>query len=230
MQFAGPDETSYNRNKVTRIESPIWSTCMRILLLSPIVLSVAIVPLRAQNFALRGYTSELAEVIALADREGNPTPEPSSSTATRDSRDSVFYPGDTERPKPLMRKLVINILLDQKEIWTSPFHMHAADAPWWIGFGGATAALIATDHRTSRLLENSKGQVSWGNSISKIGAAYTLVPVAAGFYAVGVFTEDPKAREVGVLGTEAIVDSVIVSSVLKAIAGRNRPNAANNTR
>jgi membrane-associated phospholipid phosphatase len=190
-----------------------------------IVLSAAIVPLRAQNFALRGYTSELTQVLALADRDENPTPAPSSSSAAaQDSRDRVYYPGDTERPKPLMRKLVVNILLDQKEIWTSPFHMHASDAPWWIGFGGATAALVATDHRTSKLLENSKGQVSWGNNISKIGATYTLIPLVAGFYGFGVFTDDPKAREVGVLGAEAMVDSLIVVSVLKPIAGRNRPN------
>jgi membrane-associated phospholipid phosphatase len=207
------------------IESSIRSTSMPILRLSLIVLSLAIVPLGAQNFALRGYTSELAEVIALADRDGDPAPEPSSSPAAQDSRDRVYYPGDTERVKPLMRKLIINILLDQKGIWTSPFHMHAGDAPWWIGFGGATAALIATDHQTSKLLENSKGQVSWGNNISKIGATYTLIPMVAGFYAFGVFTDDPKAREVGVLGGEAMVDSLIVVSVLKTVTGRNRPNS-----
>jgi membrane-associated phospholipid phosphatase len=191
-----------------------------------IALSAAIVPLRAQNFALRGYTSEVTQVLALVEGDENPTNKSSSSAAIQDSRDRVYYPGDTERPKPLMRKLIVNILLDQKEIWTSPFHMHAGDAPWWIGFGGATAALIATDHRTSRLLENSKGQVSWGNNISKIGAAYTVIPLAAGFYGFGVIADDPKAREVGVLGAEAMVDSLIVVSVLKPIAGRNRPNTA----
>jgi membrane-associated phospholipid phosphatase len=103
--------------------------------------------------------------------------------------------------------------------------MHASDAKWWIGFGAATAALIATDHTTSTSLENSKGQVTWGNNISKIGAAYTLIPLVAGFYGYGVFAEDPKAREVGVLGAEALLDSLIVVSVLKPIAGRNRPNA-----
>ncbi len=190
------------------------------------VLTAALVPLQAQNFALRGYTSELTEVMTLVEREGNSTPAPDSMPTAQDSRDSVFYPGDTERAKPLLRKLVINILLDQKQIWTSPFHMHAGDAPWWIGFGGATAALIATDHRTSTLLENSKAQVKWGNNISKIGATYTLIPLVAGFYGFGVFTDDPKAREVGVLGAEAMVDSLIVVSILKPIAGRMRPNAA----
>ena len=43
---------------------------------------------------------------------------------------------------------------------------------------------------------------------------------------VSVFCkDDPKAREVGVLGAEALLDSLIVVSVLKPIAGSNRPNA-----
>jgi len=65
-----------------------------------------------------------------------------------DSRDRIFYPGDTERLKPLAGKLFANTLLDQKEIWTSPFHMRRQDIKWWVGIAGVTAALIATDHRT----------------------------------------------------------------------------------
>jgi membrane-associated phospholipid phosphatase len=143
----------------------------------------------------------------------------------RDPRDRIYYPGDTEGMKPLARKLVGNILLDQKEIWTSPFHMHASDAGWWLGFGGVTAALIATDHQTSTLLENSKGQITWGNNLSKIGTSYTLLPIVAGFYGFGILADNPKARETGVLGGEALLDSLIVVSVLKPIAGRNRPNS-----
>jgi membrane-associated phospholipid phosphatase len=143
----------------------------------------------------------------------------------QDARDRVYYPGDTEPAKPLARKLIGNVLLDQKEIWTSPFHMHKSEAPWWLGFGALTATLIATDHHTSTLLENSKGQVAWGNNLSKIGAAYTLLPLVAGFYTFGVLDENPKARETAVLGGEALLDSLIVVSVLKPIAGRNRPNA-----
>jgi membrane-associated phospholipid phosphatase len=162
----------------------------------------------------------------------DPTSQQNSSSQTsdnpspsRDRRDAVYYPGDTERPKALAEKLVKNILLDQKDIWTSPFRMNTQDAGWWIGFGGVTAALVATDHRTSTLFENSQGQVSWGNNLSKIGAGYTVASVAAGFYGFGVLRDDPKAREVGVLGAEAMVDSLIVISVLKPIAGRNRPNS-----
>ncbi|HLJ51341.1 MAG TPA: phosphatase PAP2 family protein [Bryobacteraceae bacterium] len=151
--------------------------------------------------------------------------QPPDSSSSEDARDKIFYPGDTESVKPLSKKLLENVWLDQKQIWTSPFHMHKEDATWWILFGGATAVLIATDHQTSNIFENSKGQVSWGNHISNIGASYTLIPLVAGFYGYGVLKDDPKAREVGVLGGESLLDSLIVVEVLKSVAGRNRPDA-----
>ncbi len=142
-----------------------------------------------------------------------------------DARDPVYYPGDTERFKPLMHKLGVNIWLDQKEIWTSPFHMRAKDAKWWLGFGAVTAALIATDHKTSNAVLGSNSEIRWGNRVSKIGASYTLIPLIAGFYGYGVWKDDPKPREVGVLGTESLLDALIVVEVLKTIAGRNRPDS-----
>lgn len=145
--------------------------------------------------------------------------------AFKDYRDRIFYPGDTERIQPLMTKLAENVLVDQKEIWTSPFRMHKKDAVWWLGLGAATGALIATDHRTSNVFRNSSGQIVWGDRLSQPGASYTLLPLVAGFYGYGVIFNDAKPREVGVLGGEALLDSLIVAAVLKPIAGRNRPNA-----
>jgi hypothetical protein len=46
------------------------------------------------------------------------------------------------------RRMPRYILDDQKAIWTSPFHTHKSDIKWWAIFGGATAALVATDHLT----------------------------------------------------------------------------------
>lgn len=56
-------------------------------------------------------------------------------------------------------------------------------------------------------------------------SVYTLIPIAAGFYGFAVPRDDPEAREVGVLGAEAMLDTPIVVELLKPIAGRNRPNA-----
>jgi membrane-associated phospholipid phosphatase len=148
-----------------------------------------------------------------------------TDNSTLDERDKIFYPGDTEKPGPLASKLARNFLLDQKEIWTSPFHMKRSNAGWWIAVTGITAALIATDEQTSKILENSKGQVRFGNDVSYLGSMYTVIPFAAGFYVVGAFVDDPKARETGVLGGEAMLDGLIVMEVLKNVAGRNRPNS-----
>ncbi len=130
-------------------------------------------------------------------------------------------------PVPLVKNLGGNVLEDQKAIWTSPFHIHKKDAKWWILFGGATAALIATDPRTSHLLSNSKEQVLWGNRLSDIGSTYSVVPVAGAFYLAGAFTGNEHARETGFLGGEALLDSLIMVEVLKTAAGRSRPNARN---
>jgi hypothetical protein len=152
---------------------------------------------------------------------------PERGTPVSDARDPVFYPGDTESFKPLIHKLVANLWLDQKEIWTSPFHMRTKDAKLWLGFGAVTAALIATDHRSSTALENSPLQVRWANRVSRVGASYTLIPLVAGFYGYGVLRDDPKPREVGVLGTEALLDALIVVEILKTVAGRARPDSVN---
>lgn len=187
----------------------------------------------AQVYEINAFNADIAAALdapqdqATSQVQGQSSSQPVSDQPNplQDARDRVYYPGDTERAKPLARKLIGNVLLDQKEIWTSPFHMHKRDAGWWLGIGALTAALIATDHQTSTALENSKGQVLWGNRVSNIGAAYTLIPIVAGFYTFGILEDNPKARETAVLGGEALLDSLIVVSVLKPIAGRNRPNA-----
>ena len=160
------------------------------------------------------YTLVLALMISLTPVNGQ-TPE--------DARDKVYYPGDTESVKPLARKLAGNLWLDQKEIWTSPFRLKKKNAPYWIGFTAVTAVLIATDRRTSKTFENNNAQIRWGNRISDIGSIYTVIPVVAGIYSLGIWKDNPKARETGVLSAQALLDSLIVVEILKPIAGRNRP-------
>ncbi len=144
-----------------------------------------------------------------------------------DRRDRIFYPGDTERPKPLLRKLFLNIALDQKDIFTSPFHVNRHNALEWLVPMAATGALIAGDTHIANAFENSRGQVRWGGRISNIGASYTLIPIVAGSYIYGAWRDNPKGREIGVLGTESLLDSLIVAGVLKEVFRRNRPDEKN---
>jgi membrane-associated phospholipid phosphatase len=148
----------------------------------------------------------------------------SRPAASLDRRDRVFYPGDTERPKPLLRKLFLNIALDQKDIFTSPFHVNRHNAWEWLVPMAATGALIAGDTHIANAFENSRGQLRWGGRISDIGASYTLIPIVAGSYVYGAWRDNPKGREIGVLGTESLLDSLIVAGVLKEVFRRNRPD------
>ncbi|MCU1336242.1 MAG: phosphoesterase, PA-phosphatase related [Bryobacterales bacterium] len=152
------------------------------------------------------------------------TPQATSTQEPEDARDRVFYSTETEHIKPLATKFVRNVFMDQKDIWTSPLRIHSVeDAIPWIAVGGATAALIASDHWTSRQLPNTVDQVSISKDVSQLGAGYTVIPIAAGFYIGGAFAHNEKARETGVLGAEAIVDAVIVGEVLKLATQRQRP-------
>ena len=126
-------------------------------------------------------------------------------------------------PKDSAKAFVRSVVLDQKRIWTSPFHMTRQDAKWWLIFGAVTGALIATDHRSSQQLPNTPDQLAVGRGVSRLGAVYTLVPLAGAFYLGGVLTRQSKLRETGLLGAEALVDGLIVSEVLKAATGRQRP-------
>ena len=144
-----------------------------------------------------------------------------------DRRDRIYYPDDTERPKPLLKKLFLNIVLDQKDIFTSPFHINRENALEWLVPTAAVGALIPADTHIANAFENSRGQVRWSGRISNIGASYTLIPIVAGSYVYGAWRDNPKGREIGVLGTESLLDSLIVAGVLKEVFRRNRPDEKN---
>ena len=170
-----------------------------------------------------------AEPPATDDPSIPPSQQPVSpqssqaDTTPLDRRDRIFYPSDTENLKPLGRKLMLNILLDEKEIFTSPLHINRDNAKWWLLTGAIAGGLIVEDRRIANSFENSHGQVQWGGRISQIGAPYTVVPLVASYYVFGVVADHAKAREIGVLGTESLLDSLLTVEVLKLVFRRNRP-------
>ena len=119
-----------------------------------------------------------------------------------------------------------NILRDQKAIWMSPFRLHGRDARWLVPLGAGTAAFIATDRRTGDEIGEFHDQLNVSRYVSYAGSAYSVGSVALTFYLAGRAKHDERARETGVLGAEALVDSAIVVTVLKEITQRRRPLAA----
>ncbi len=97
-----------------------------------------------------------------------------------------------------------DVFRDQKQIWTSPLRMKKRDVKWWLMFGAATGALIATDHRTSQQLPNTADQTAYSKDVSRLGAVYTLIPIAGGLYLGGVLTGHSRLRDSGFLGGQAL--------------------------
>jgi len=199
---------------------------LHILLISGSMLTAAqasedlLSPAQSASPGLFAATNTVTSVASSDDSESQPA-------RALDRRDRVFYPDDTERPKPLAKKLLLNIAYDQKDIFTSPFHANRHNALQWLVPIAVTGALIASDTHIANAFENSRGQVRWGGRISNIGASYTLIPIVAGSYFYGAWRNNPKGREIGVLGTESLLDSLIVAGVLKEVFRRNRPDEKN---
>lgn len=139
-----------------------------------------------------------------------PTPSPSPATSSPPSLESQFFK---------------NILRDQKAIWTAPFHLHSRDARWLAPVTLGTAALIATDRETGDEVAESDRPLNASRDVSYAGSAYAVAGVAAAFYVFGRAEHDERARETGVLGAEALVNSAIVVTVLKEVTQRRRPTA-----
>jgi len=93
---------------------------------------------------------------------------------------------------------------DQKDIWTSPFHTAKSDIRLRVVFGGATAALIATDSRSLKELPNSSTQISGSTWGSRFASAYSLIRISATFYFMGTATHDDRFRETGLLAFETL--------------------------
>ncbi len=117
-------------------------------------------------------------------------------------------PQPTPTPTPsLEKKFIVNILRDQRAIWTSPLHLSRADAVWLAPLGVATASLIASDRATTaELVEHGDNQtrLDISNAISKLGAGYTTIGIAATFYVVGRVENNSRARETGLLGGRGV--------------------------
>jgi hypothetical protein len=132
-------------------------------------------------------------------------------------------------PKPtpsLEKRFVLNILKDQRAIWTSPFHLRGTDAKWLAPLGLSTVALIATDRRTSgELVEHgdNMNRLRISRYISRVGSTSSTAAFVGVLYLTGRATHNNHLRETGLLSAEALIDSDILVTALKTVSQRQRP-------
>ena len=134
-----------------------------------------------------------------------------------------FQGRSTDDQNALGMLLVKNILSDQKDIWTSPFHLRWADGTWLFPLAAVTGGLFASDRAVPPALSSDPRSLSRYVSVSNYGL-YSMVGAGGGIYLLGRISHDDHKRETGVLAGEAAIDALAVNSALKYSFERERPD------
>ena len=123
------------------------------------------------------------------------------------------------------RNIVRDIAVDQKTVWTAPAHIQKSDLKWLLPLSAATAALIATDRRSSGALGPSQTRQDVSDGISHLGAPYSTFGASGLMWAVGRWNHKERLQRTGYESVEALADSSIVILALKAATNRQRPTS-----
>src|SRR5271166_1560786 len=129
---------------------------------------------------------------------------------------------DASLPAVDLKSLPRNLFMDQKNFWSTPFHMSQAQWEWTVPLGFAGAALLASDTAIDKHAPTNKSTVSHAVTASNAGLA-AITGVGAGMFLWGHVTDNDQARETGILSGEAGIDAVIDTEVFKYAFGRERP-------
>ena len=127
-------------------------------------------------------------------------------------------------PHPNEKYFLQHLLIDQKNIWTSPAHVQSDDAKWLVPSVGIATGLFATDPSSSFGMASYHPN-TW-KEVSNYGLGAALGTTGA-MYIWGHITNNDRAREAGVLATEAMLDVLPIQYAIRGATGRLRPYQSN---
>src|SRR3990172_7289707 len=108
---------------------------------------------------------------------------------------------------PTLAELPLNVLRDQKFFWVRLFHSNRADLPRTAAILGAVGVLLPLDKAVGQELSGSAPGAGFAFSrrVGQWGGGLTDLAVSGGFYLVGRWRKDERARRTGLLGLRAVV-------------------------
>ncbi len=134
----------------------------------------------------------------------------------------------TTQPQPTLKEVPRRIIRDQEFIWLRPFRLKRSDLPWLGYMVGTTAVLMAIDRRVGQGLSDSppgRGY-TFSHNVGRFGGPWTDLGVAGAIYLAGRRGGDQHSETTGLLGLEAVGDSLVVVEFLKIATQRPRPTFA----
>jgi len=165
---------------------------------------------------------------AAQSSEPDQKPSPVDSPANSPPQTPASPPGNapsTTGDRPISWKLLLpNLVSDQKRIWLFPAGL--AHERKWLPTAivlGTTAGLIAFDPREGSYFRRSSTFNGFNNIFSGNATAIGTVVAPVSLYAIGLIRKDSKMQRTALFGGEAVVDSEILTTVLKDATKRLRP-------
>ena len=128
------------------------------------------------------------------------------------------------------KRLLPNLLSDQKRIWTLPISLASGQnlAPAGAVLG-ATAGLLAVDPYESPYFRTTTTFHSFNNIFTGNATVIGTIAAPISLYAVGLLRKDSKMEHTALLAGEAVADAELVTTVLKDTTKRVRPAAIPST-
>ena len=149
-------------------------------------------------------------------------PEPDASPAPQDAPQPA---SSVERPVS-WKQLIPNLASDQKQIWRFPIRAHR-DKHWVPAAAvlAVTAGLIAADPHEGAYFRRTSSFGGFNHVFSGNSTTYGMIAAPISLYAAGLIGKDSKMTGTALLAAEAVVDSEILTTVLKDSLRRLRPVA-----
>ena len=148
--------------------------------------------------------------------------EPDASPVPKDAAQPA---SSAERPVS-WKQLIPNLASDQKQIWRFPIRAHR-DKHWVPAAAvlAVTAGLIAADPHEGAYFRRASAFDGFNHVFYGNATGYGMIAAPVSLYAAGLIGKDSKMRGTALLAGEAVVDSEILTTVLKDSLRRLRPVA-----
>jgi hypothetical protein len=137
---------------------------------------------------------------------------------------ATSVPNAPEPQEPVtLRATPLNFLKDEGAIWSSPARIREGDFGYLIPLGLAVTGAITTDHQAMSELVSHDASFNNANTNASNVLVAPFIAAPAVMFAAGHFARSDHARETGILGGEAILNSLVVEQGMKFIFWRERP-------
>lgn len=164
----------------------------------------------------------VATLVSATDSDSSALPDAPQSQTTGQATTNG-QPAAKKSDDVTLANTPVHFLKDQAAIWTSPARIREHDLAYLVPIGLATTLAITVDHEAMSSSKLDDASLNSHASTASNGLLGGFVAAPVIIYGLGHIHHDDHATETGILAGEAMVDSLLVDEVMKAVSMRERP-------